>query len=101
MKAIAENAGILDKSKRPQGGQPAPEMPILAKPQPHVEPPCTAERIGTDDGRAAVAKEETAYQLFQNPAAWFTPQQARGDGTDVRGIILPGLFLSCLLAPFA
>jgi O-antigen/teichoic acid export membrane protein len=28
-------------------------------------------------------------------------EQARGDGTDVRGIILPGLFLSCLLAPFA
>ncbi len=28
-------------------------------------------------------------------------EQARGDGTDVRGVILPGLFLSCLLAPFA
>src|ERR1700722_11356648 len=28
-------------------------------------------------------------------------EQARGDGTDVRGIILPGLLLSCLLAPFA
>jgi O-antigen/teichoic acid export membrane protein len=28
-------------------------------------------------------------------------EQARGDGTDVRGIILPGLFLSCLLAPVA
>jgi O-antigen/teichoic acid export membrane protein len=28
-------------------------------------------------------------------------EQARGDGTDIRGIILPGLFLSCLLAPFA
>ena len=28
-------------------------------------------------------------------------EQARGDGTDVRGIILPGLLLSCLLAPLA
>src|ERR1700704_25559 len=28
-------------------------------------------------------------------------EQARGDGTDVRGIILPGLMLSCLLAPLA
>jgi O-antigen/teichoic acid export membrane protein len=28
-------------------------------------------------------------------------EQARGDGTDIRGIILPGLFLSCLLVPFA
>src|ERR1700676_3124571 len=28
-------------------------------------------------------------------------EQARGDGTDVRGIIVPGLLLSCLLAPFA
>jgi O-antigen/teichoic acid export membrane protein len=28
-------------------------------------------------------------------------EQARGDGTDVRGIILPGLALSCLLAPIA
>ncbi len=26
--------------------------------------------------------------------------QARGDGTDVRGILAPGLLLSCLLAPF-
>jgi O-antigen/teichoic acid export membrane protein len=28
-------------------------------------------------------------------------EQARGDGTDVRGIILPGLLLSCGLAPLA
>ena len=28
-------------------------------------------------------------------------EQARGDGTDVRGIIVPGLLLSCLLAPIA
>ena len=28
-------------------------------------------------------------------------EQARGDGTDIRGILLPGLMLSCLLAPFA
>jgi O-antigen/teichoic acid export membrane protein len=28
-------------------------------------------------------------------------EQARGDGTDVRGIIVPGLVLSCLLAPIA
>jgi O-antigen/teichoic acid export membrane protein len=28
-------------------------------------------------------------------------EQARGDGTDVRGIIVPGLILSCLLAPLA
>lgn len=28
-------------------------------------------------------------------------EQARGDGTDVRGIIMPGLVLSCLLAPVA
>lgn len=28
-------------------------------------------------------------------------EQARGDGTDVRGIIVPGLVLSCLLAPVA
>lgn len=28
-------------------------------------------------------------------------EQARGDGTDVRGIVLPGFFLSCLLAPAA
>jgi O-antigen/teichoic acid export membrane protein len=28
-------------------------------------------------------------------------EQARGDGTDVRGIIVPGLVLSCLLAPLA
>jgi O-antigen/teichoic acid export membrane protein len=27
-------------------------------------------------------------------------EQARGDGTDIRGILLPGLMLSCLLAPF-
>lgn len=26
-------------------------------------------------------------------------EQARGDGTDIRGILLPGLVLSCLLAP--
>jgi O-antigen/teichoic acid export membrane protein len=26
-------------------------------------------------------------------------EQARGDGTDIRGIVLPGLMLSCLLAP--
>jgi O-antigen/teichoic acid export membrane protein len=28
-------------------------------------------------------------------------EQARGDGTDIRGILLPGLMLSCLLAPLA
>jgi len=28
-------------------------------------------------------------------------EQARGDGTDIRGIIVPGMLLSCLLAPFA
>ena len=28
-------------------------------------------------------------------------EQARGDGTDIRGILLPGLLLSCLLAPLA
>ena len=28
-------------------------------------------------------------------------EQARGDGTDVRGVVLPGLLLSCLLAPIA
>jgi O-antigen/teichoic acid export membrane protein len=28
-------------------------------------------------------------------------EQARGDGTDVRGIILPGFFLSCLISPAA
>jgi len=28
-------------------------------------------------------------------------EQARGDGTDVRGVIVPGLVLSCLLAPVA
>src|SRR5580658_3104641 len=28
-------------------------------------------------------------------------EQARGDGTDVRGIIVPGLVLSCMLAPLA
>ena len=28
-------------------------------------------------------------------------EQARGDGTDVRGIVVPGLVLSCLLAPIA
>ena len=27
-------------------------------------------------------------------------EQARGDGTDIRGIIVPGMLLSCLLAPF-
>src|SRR5271169_5083092 len=27
--------------------------------------------------------------------------QARGDGTDVRGILVPGLVLSCLLVPIA
>src|SRR5260370_24463864 len=26
-------------------------------------------------------------------------EQARGDGTDIRGIIVPGLLISCLLAP--
>jgi O-antigen/teichoic acid export membrane protein len=28
-------------------------------------------------------------------------EQARGDGTDIRGILLPGLMLSCLSAPLA
>ena len=28
-------------------------------------------------------------------------EQARGDGTDIRGIIVPGLLISCLLAPIA
>jgi len=28
-------------------------------------------------------------------------EQARGDGTDVRGIILPGFLLSCLISPAA
>jgi O-antigen/teichoic acid export membrane protein len=28
-------------------------------------------------------------------------EQARGDGTDIRGIIVPGLLLSCLLTPLA
>src|SRR6202163_4290443 len=28
-------------------------------------------------------------------------EQARGDGTDVRGIVVPGLLLSCLMAPVA
>ena len=28
-------------------------------------------------------------------------EQARGDGTDVRGIVVPGLLLSCLMAPAA
>src|SRR5882757_5135779 len=28
-------------------------------------------------------------------------EQARGDGTDVRGIVLPGLLISCLLTPLA
>jgi O-antigen/teichoic acid export membrane protein len=28
-------------------------------------------------------------------------EQARGDGTDIRGILLPGLMLTCLLAPLA
>jgi O-antigen/teichoic acid export membrane protein len=28
-------------------------------------------------------------------------EQARGDGTDVRGIVLPGFLLSCLIAPVA
>src|ERR1700693_906357 len=26
-------------------------------------------------------------------------EQARGDGTDIRGIVVPGLLISCLLAP--
>jgi O-antigen/teichoic acid export membrane protein len=28
-------------------------------------------------------------------------EQARGDGTDIRGVLVPGLVLSCLLAPLA
>src|SRR5580700_8820982 len=28
-------------------------------------------------------------------------EQARGDGTDIRGIIVPGLLISCLLAPIS
>src|ERR1700716_3309540 len=28
-------------------------------------------------------------------------EQSRGDGTDVRGIVLPGFLLSCLAAPAA
>ena len=28
-------------------------------------------------------------------------EQARGDGTDIRGIIVPGLLISCLLAPLS
>ena len=28
-------------------------------------------------------------------------EQARGDGTDIRGIVVPGLLISCLLAPIA
>jgi O-antigen/teichoic acid export membrane protein len=43
----------------------------------------------------------TAASTFMN--SWLRlpimREQARGDGTDVRGIILPGFFLSALLAP--
>src|SRR5262245_5444443 len=28
-------------------------------------------------------------------------EQARGDGTDVRGIVVPGLLMSCAMAPVA
>ena len=28
-------------------------------------------------------------------------EQARGDGTDIRGIVVPGLLISCLLAPIS